>query len=461
MTATNSGSPAAAPGLLPKAVVTGLGLLTPLGYSPWSTFRALLEGRTICDRDAGLAQTVDPVQLARHVGTVSVARMGAGDPAVELAERAARQACQEAGVDPLGLETIVASSKGAVTALESAILDRMADQAPQRMPLILAARQLQMGNRDTGFAAEGMRCRDALVLGPHGYLASMLMRRLGVRVVATVVSACASGLTALDLARRMLVCRPPSQQPSRILVVAAEASLLPLFIHSYRRLGVLAPLRPGEYRALPLDEGRRGFVLTETSAAMLLERAQSVGHDRIEIVDTATACDAHDMVRPSPTMDAIRHVSRRLLGRGPVDVLHPHAPGTIDHDELEMATHRALAGPACDVYACKGALGHGLGAAGLVAAVVACLCAMSGRRPPMPWLRRPIAAVRPEADRSDRPERAAEPQAADRTPRIHPPPRTHAPPQTHIPQRTHAVFAGGFGGHAAGALLRRGYSSGS
>ena len=81
-----------------------------------------------------------------------------------------------------------------------------------------------------------------------------------------------------------------------------------------------------------------------------------------------------------------------------------------------------------DVYACKGAIGHGLGVSGLAALVLACLCARAGRRPPMPWLTEPIDS----------------PLAPSRDARF---------ARNANASSTQAVFAAGFGGHVAGAVI--------
>ena len=406
-----------------RLVIAGVGLISPLGFGAWATFRSLLDGRSIADRAPGIEPGTDPVALIRGVGGVAVARQAPDDPAAELAERAAREACEQAGVDIGGLPTRLGTSKGAVAAMSQAFSDRR--------------------RADTAAVAAA--------LGPQGFLSHRLSVRTGCRVDAHHVGACASSLIALDAAAREL--RHPSEQAGagtseqrdRRLVVTAEAALLPVFVHSYKRLGVLAEPTPTGYRQAPLDASRKGFMLAELGAAVLL-RALPPGVEPapgdIELVDNAIAGEAYDMVRPSPTMDAIAFVADRLLAapgapeRG-IDLLHPHAPGTADHDPVEL---RALADvlnarremthehAPIDAYANKGALGHGLGAAGLVSLVLACLCAQARRRPPMPWLTEPMTPSALPLQRD------GQPLPAD---------------------SSHAVFAAGFGGPTAGALLRR------
>ena len=107
-----------------------------------------------------------------------------------------------------------------------------------------------------------------VALGP-GTLASVLAERFALRgLFHTSVAACSSGMFALHWASEALRrgdCR-------RALVVAADASVHPLFQGSFDRLGVLAqPDADGHRRCRPFDRGQ-GFIISEGAAAMVLER---------------------------------------------------------------------------------------------------------------------------------------------------------------------------------------------
>lgn len=391
-----------------SVVITGVGLISPLGYGAWSTFRALLGGATVADRLDNLEPDTDPTPLAQAVGGVSCARHSATDPAVELAERALREAANEAGADPAGLPTWMGTSKGAVATLTHA-----------------AAQHHGTGTVSPEAAAAG-------VLGPHGYLSHKLAQRTGINVQSHIVAACASGLVALHNAR--LALQQPGG-PARGLVVSCESALLPNFVASYRRLGVLAPTTRDGYTARPLDTARNGFVLGEVGVAVMLEAlpphtAPGPGHT--QLLHTAVATDPGDMIRSDPAMTELRRVADALSAHapGPFAALHPHAPGTANHDAAELALlNQTLGDPQHrpSVYAVKGALGHSLGASGLVSLVCAALCARTRKRPPMPWLHNALAAP-----------------GLDLTP--------HA---TALAPGPHAVFAAGLGGPVAGASLQR------
>ena len=384
-----------------------MGLVSPLGHGAWATFRALLGGATVADRLGNLEPDTDPTPLAQAVGGVSLARHSATDPAVDLAERAIREAVDEAGLDPRGLPAWLGTSKGAVVALTH------------------AAEAHRRGALTADHAA-------AVALGPHGYLAHHLTRRTGVDVRAHAVAACASGLVALHRAARMLHASGPGT-PDAALVVSCESALLPAFVHSYQRLGVLAPLDRERYRSRPLDQHRNGFVLGETGVAVVL-RALAPGVSpapgETELLATAIAHHAGDLIRSDPDARALTRVIHGLAAAGPFAAVHPHAPGTAEHDGIELALlDRALGHPTQPpaAYAVKGALGHSLGASGLVSLVIAALCHRTRRTPAMPWLNHPP----PTAGLQCRPGGGP------------------------IGPGAHAVFAAGFGGHVAGAAIGR------
>lgn len=429
-----------------RIIISGLGLISPLGLNAWQTFTALLAGRTLADRAQRLPAQTSPVNLVRAIGCVNNCRQTMVDPTIEIAERVAREATTDASVDLRHLPCYLGTSKGAVHSL-TATLNNLANR-PAQISVAM----------DTALP---------VALGPHGYLDQHLHHRLGLDIRQHVVSACASSLHALHNARLALLDTKRTKAPSQALVLTAESAMLPLFIHSYLRLGVLAPPTVKDYLALPLDERRTGFMLAEMGAAVVMERTNRIAPGQIELIDTALASESHDLIRPSPNMHALAHVAEQLVSRHGVDVLHPHAPGTIDHDPVEMNVYsklisdfhfRELTGKTSAVlasqtnpkirnltdsnatqavknphisspkiYACKGATGHGLGAAGLVSLVIACLCAKTNRLPPMPWLSHPIDCPLPLS-----------------------PAASNLPPNS-----THGLFAAGFAGHVAGAVIRQ------
>ncbi|MGB0768870.1 MAG: hypothetical protein ACPGYV_14310, partial [Phycisphaeraceae bacterium] len=157
----------------PRVVLAGWGLVTPLGLGAWATFADLLKGRTLSDRASELPADIEPVDLARSLGSVASVQHARADPAVELAERAVREAAAMANLSPTGLPLWLGTSKGAVAKLSRTLgLGRPLDD-------------------------ESAAC---VALGPHAYLSHELTRRVKTQPIAHHVAACSSGLVALDAA---------------------------------------------------------------------------------------------------------------------------------------------------------------------------------------------------------------------------------------------------------------------
>ena len=404
-----STTPNASPAESARVVLAGWGLITPLGLSAWETFSSLLKGRTLSDRADELPRDTAPVDLARALGSVVSVQHGHADPAIELAERATREAAMMAGLQPAGLPLWLGTSKGAIADVSWHL------------------------GRGLPINDEVANC---LALGPHAYMSHQMTKRLQTRAMTHHVAACSSGLVALDAARHDLLHARPKASPYA-LVASADAAITPALVHSYQRLGVLGTMTPGSYRQRPLDERRQGFMLSEMGAAVLLKRidaGQPIPNNTIELVDTATACEPYDIIRSPQQMVSLSMLWQQVSDRRAIDVIHPHAPGTREHDPAELGVFLRTPSPprshAPDLYAVKGALGHSLGASGLASLVVAAMSLRSGLRPAMPWLDEPMKLM-------DGSRLSIEPgqQACDRS-------------------GIHAVLAAGFGGHLAVAILQ-------
>jgi 3-oxoacyl-[acyl-carrier-protein] synthase II len=200
-----------------------------------------------------------------------------------------------------------------------------------------------------------------------------------------------------------------SGEASQALVVATEASVHPLFLGSFQRLGVLA--RPG-VGCRPFDRNREGFVMSEAAAAVLLKaqdepesprpagRGSSAGSSApapIYLDRFALGADATHLTGGDPDARVLRHLLARVIDHRPVDLFHAHGTGTITNDPTELAAIESVlanqpAPPA--LYSHKGALGHSLGAAGLVSVVLNCQAHASGVVPPNVQTRDPLPTAR-------------------------------------------------------------------
>ena len=191
----------------------------------------------------------------------------------------------------------------------------------------------------------------------------------------TISAACASGLHALIRASMMIA----AGEVQRALVVATEASVHPLFVGSFRRLGVLCD---EGVLCRPFDIHRSGFLMSEVAAAVCLEAHPTV-RPLAAIERFAMGGDAIHLTAGDPAGTVLRRLLKQVINANPVDLIHAHATGTELHDSTELAALIDLQSQNSPiVYSHKAALGHSLGAAGLVSIVINSLCHATGRVPP-------------------------------------------------------------------------------
>jgi 3-oxoacyl-[acyl-carrier-protein] synthase II len=156
-----------------------------------------------------------------------------------------------------------------------------------------------------------------------------------------------------------------------------------LFLASFKRLGVLA--KPGD-GCRPFDQARDGFVMSEAGAAICLEAETGDAGARLIIENMAIGGDSTHMISGDCHATTLRSLLRDVIDNQPVDLIHAHGTATIQNDEIELsAMEDCIEGltpikPA--LYSHKGAIGHSLGAAGLISIVLNRLCHGSGMVPP-------------------------------------------------------------------------------
>lgn len=218
-------------------------------------------------------------------------------------------------------------------------------------------------------------------------IAFELSRALACRgPVLTLSAACASGLYALARAAMMI----ETGEVDRALVVATEASVHPLFIGSFQRLGILA--KPGA-GCRPFDAKRAGFYMSEGAAAVLLEADGSgeIAIDRYALGGDATHLTGHDV-------DAVvlKRLLRQVIDNRDVDLVHAHGTATPANDEIELSAieESIICAASPMLYSHKAALGHSLGASGLLSVVLNCMSHRDGIIPPNPHTNSPLAAGR-------------------------------------------------------------------
>jgi 3-oxoacyl-[acyl-carrier-protein] synthase II len=351
-------------------LITGMGLLTPVGRGPAEVFDALCAGRTGLSRppaghpvdgvlDAGgFVPDIDP----RTVVTGPDAKVL--DRTSVLAHHAALDALADAGLvvgrdaDPWRTAVLVGGVGGMAT-LESQVLARGARGRAAVNPYLL-----------TGILPNMPSARVAIAHGIRGYTTS-------------VGTACASGAQAIADGVRLI----RAGEADVAICGASEAPLFPTFADAFGNARALARgwADPAE-ASRPFDRRRNGFVLAEGAVLLVLERAAHArargarGYARVAGYGATT--DAYHPAAPRPDGECAAACMRAAVtraGLAPAGVGYVNAHGTSTRlgDAAETAAIGAVFGVgAVPVSSVKALTGHLLGTSGALE-VAACALAVA------------------------------------------------------------------------------------
>ncbi|MGZ3145604.1 beta-ketoacyl-[acyl-carrier-protein] synthase family protein [Lentzea chajnantorensis] len=356
----------------PEVVITGRGMVTSAGVGVDENWKRVSAGEptAVLGPDLGVlgTQVVCPV-------TDFDARMLLGhgarrlDRYSQLGIVAAGEAVQDAGLrtsdwDGARVAIVVGVSVGGMETLTTqhvAMLNRgPAATSPLTMPMSLV--NMVAGQLAIHLSATGPNL--------------------------TVSTACASGATAIGTARMLL----QSGACDVAVAGAADASLVPLVLSAFARMGALTKRSADPSRASrPFDRDRDGFVAAEGAAIVVLEReadARARGATvRGRVLGYGASADAHHVTSPHPDgVGARAAITAALLDAGltgaDVDHLNAHGTSTKLNDQAEAKAVREVFGDGISVASTKGVTGHLLAAAGAAETVYASLSIEHGLVPP-------------------------------------------------------------------------------
>lgn len=361
-----------------RVVVTGLGLVTPLGLDVESTWSAILAGKSgvvpitrfdTSEFRSRIGGLIDGLSASAHLGLQGARRT---EPFVHY------------GVD------------AAVQALSDARLEVSDDLAP-RVGVI-------MGSGIGGLEAIE-RERDTLMQhGPDG-VSPMLVPQCIINILAAhisiltgaqgpsygMVSACASGAHSIGDAARMI----ERGDVDIMIAGSAEAAVTPVSLAGFSAARALSQRNDDPERASrPWDRDRDGFVLADGAGVVILEALDSAlergAPIYAELLGYGATGDAHHITMPSRNgVGARRCMEAALVDGGvyPEDVsyINAHATSTRAGDLAEAQALEGLFGarlPQIPVSSTKSMTGHLLGAAGSVEAVFSILAIRDQILPP-------------------------------------------------------------------------------
>jgi len=364
-----------------RVVVTGVGLITPVGNDVESTWTALLEGRSGAgpitqfeateDFDVRFACEVKGFEPEQYLDRKEVRRT---DRFAQFAVAAAQQAVEDAGLtdhfdrinrDRVGV--IIGSGIGGIRTFEEQARI-MLERGPQRIspffvPMFIAD------------IASGLVSMRYGLRGPNY----------------ATVSACASSAHAVGVSYRIV------QRGEADMVVAggAEATVTPLTMAGFAAMKALSRRNDNpEAASRPFDAERDGFVLGEGGGALIIESLESAlnrGANILgEIIGVGQTADAYHLTAPAPEGAGAQLAMRAALedaGCVPedVDYINAHGTSTPANDLNETLAVKAVFGDHAYrlvMGSTKSMTGHLLGAAGAVEAIISLRVCATGEIPP-------------------------------------------------------------------------------
>ena len=362
-----------------RVVVTGLGLVTPLGADVETAWKNIIASKS----GAGTITRFDATDFhSNYACEVKPADHEYGfDPGNRVDHKVQRQ------VDPF----IVYGIDAAGQALEDAGLTEMSE-----------AERLRAGcSIGSGIGGLPGIESESLVLaekGPkrvsphfvHGRLINLITGQVQIKYGLmgpnhAVVTACSTGAHAIGDAARMIAM----DDADVMLAGGAEGAICPIGIAGFGQARALSTgFRDEPWRASrPWDEGRDGFVMGEGAGVVVLEEyehAKARGAKiYAEVVGYGLSGDAYHVTAPHPEgSGAFRSMEMAMrksgLSLSDIDYINAHGTSTPLGDELELGAVRKLFGNAIgdlSMSSTKSAIGHLLGGAGAVESIF-CILAL-------------------------------------------------------------------------------------
>jgi 3-oxoacyl-[acyl-carrier-protein] synthase II len=360
-----------------RVVITGIGMVSPLGLDTATTWDGLINGKngieplTLFDaspletRFGGECKGFEPTN---YINKKDVRRM---DRFAQLAVAAARMAVEASRVDVAAkgedIGVVVGSGIGGLTTMfEQAriyIEKGPSKVSPFLIPMMIsdiAAAQIaiSMGLKGPNFCT---------------------------------TSACSSGSDAIGTAYESI----REGRADIMLAGGTESGMNVLAFAAFNALNALSTANDDPHHASrPFDAGRSGFVMSEGATVVILEELTTAlerGADIIaEVIGYGASCDAFHIVQPIETGEGAARamkmaLKRAVIAASEVDYINAHGTSTQLNDKMETAAIKTIFGDHAykvAISSTKSMLGHLIGGAGAIECAVCALVIKNGIIPP-------------------------------------------------------------------------------
>ncbi|MDI6698371.1 MAG: beta-ketoacyl-ACP synthase II [Candidatus Saccharicenans sp.] len=361
-----------------RVVITGLGLVTPLGLGVEPNWRSILDGRSAISRitrfdperfSTRIAGEIKNFDVQRFVDRKEARKM---DLFIQYAIAAAELAVQDAGLDPALLAgertgVYVGSGIGGIGSIEETHRVLL-EKGPERVSPFFIIQTIineAPGHISIRYRASGPNMANA--------------------------TACSTGAHAIGEAFRMIQWG----LADRMIAGGAEAPITPLSLAGFCNLKALSERNDEPEKASrPFDAQRDGFVMSEGAGIVILEELGAAlkrgARIYAEVLGYGLNSDAYHVTAPTPDGDGAARVMKLALDEGrvsPKDIQYINAHGTSTqyNDKTETLAIKKVFGDSAGrvgVSSTKSITGHLLGAAGGVETAITALAIFHQVMPP-------------------------------------------------------------------------------
>ena len=361
-----------------RVVITGIGMISPLGIGNEPTWQGLLEGRsgigpiTKFDATAFACKIAGEVRGFDPEKWIEKKEVKKSDTFIHYAVAAAQMAVDDSGLDTTKEDSdrfgvIIGSGIGGLPLIEE-MHTKLLERGPSRIsPFFIPG---LIVNLASGHISIRFRCR-----GPSSAPAT----------------ACATGAHAVGDAFKII----QRDEADVMFAGGSEAVVTPLAVGGFAAMRALSTRNDDpEHASRPWDLNRDGFVMGEGAGVLLLEereRAVSRGAKiYAELTGYGMSSDAYHITSPSEDGAGMTRVMQRALkdaGLGLTDIhyINAHGTSTPVGDRIETIAIKAVFGDQAykiPVSSTKSMTGHLLGAAGGLEAAICALALQNQIMPP-------------------------------------------------------------------------------
>ena len=353
-----------------RVVVTGIGMINSLGLDKESSFKAIVNGQcgiksiSLFDTEKHSVKIAGEITDFDPTTVMNPKEVKKADRFIQLGLVAAKEAMADANFDSFDAERFGISSASGIGGLPTIEKHSVINhtRGPRRIsPFFIPSALINM--------LGGFVSIEHGIKGPN--LSS--------------VTACAAGTHAICEAYKTIALGGAD----KMLVVGAESAISETGVGGFAAMKALSTRNDEPLKASrPFDRDRDGFVMGEGAGSLILEVYEDAvargAHIYGELVGFGESGDANHIT--TPTLDGPLRAMKaalRMAGDVKIDYINAHGTSTAANDKNETAAIKESFGASVPaISSTKGQVGHCLGAAGAIEAVVCLMAMRDGIIPP-------------------------------------------------------------------------------